>query len=173
MNLYKVSEQQYGWIFSFLAVAIIAPTQLNRFLLKRFTSEQIIYTTLVYQSVVGVLMVAGTWAGWYGLYGLIGMLFLFLCGQGLTGPNSTALSLAPFVRYAGSAAALMGSFRMGYGAAISAAVSLLHNHTALPMVGVMTLCALSSLVLLLIGQRSMLYRQAQAEVGEPVSEIVL
>lgn len=153
MNLYKVSEQQYGWIFAFLAIAILAPNQLNHLLLKRYSSEQIVSSTLIYQSVVGLLLVAGTWAGWFGLHSLILVLFLFLCGQGLTGPNSSALSLAPFVRHGGSAAALMGSFRMGFGALVSGAVSLLHNHTAIPMVGMMLVCAASGLIILLIGQR--------------------
>ncbi len=173
MNLYKVSEQQYGWIFTFLAIALIAPTQLNGVLLKRFSSEQIIFATLVYQSVVGVLLVIGTWAGWYGQYGLIGMLFLFLAGQGLTGPNASALSLAPFVRHAGSAAALMGSFRMGFGALISASVSVLHNHTALPMVGMMTVCAVSGLATLLLGQRITTYRSRRISADEPLAEALL
>lgn len=172
MNLYKVSEQQYGWIFSFLAIAIIAPSQFNRFLLKRFSSEQIIYTTLLYQSTIGLIMVFGTWAGWFGLYGLIGILFLFLCGQGLTAPNSTALSLSPFTRHAGSASALMGSFRMASGAVVSGAVSLLHNHTAMPMVGVMTTCSILGLVILLVGQRMIDYRNKNTDFGT-VSEVAL
>ncbi|WP_338876301.1 multidrug effflux MFS transporter [Spirosoma sp. SC4-14] len=172
MNIYKVSEQQYGWIFSCLAIAIIAPSQFNRFLLKRFSSEQIIYTTLLYQSTVGLIMVFGTWAGWFGLYGLMGMLFLFLGGQGLTAPNSTALSLSPFVRHAGSASALMGSFRMASGAVVSGAVSVLHNHTAMPMVGVMTSCSVLGLVILLVGQRIIDYRSKRAQFNT-VSEVAL
>ncbi|UHG89289.1 multidrug effflux MFS transporter [Spirosoma oryzicola] len=172
INLYRMSEQQYGWLFSALAVALIAPTQMNRFLLKRFTSEQIIYVTLLYQCAVGLLMVLGTWAGWFGQYGLIVMLFLFLCGQGLTGPNSTALSLAPFSRHAGSAAALMGSFRMAFGAVVSGLVSVLHNHTAIPMVGVMCGCALSGLVALLIGRRVIQGENHQKTIGA-VSEATL
>lgn len=172
MNIYHVSAQEYGWIFAFLAIAIIAPTQLNRFFLKRFSSEQIILTTLVYQSVVGLLMVAGTWADWYGQYGLITMLFLFLAGQGLTGPNASALSLAPFVRHVGSAAALMGSFRMGFGALVSGTVSLLHNNTAIPMVGIMMACVMSALLILLLGQRTILYRKKQ-EIDEPIAEVIL
>lgn len=173
MNIYHVSAQQYGWIFAFLAIALIAPTQLNRFLLKRFTNEQIIYATLLYQSLVGVLLVVGTWGDWYGQYGLIMMLFLFLGGQGLTGPNASALSLAPFVRHAGSAAALMGSFRMGFGAIVSGTVSLLHDNTAIPMVGVMTTCVLAGLAILLVGQRRIRSGAQHTGVEEPVAEVML
>ncbi len=173
MTIYKVSEQTYGWIFAFLAIALIAPTQLNHLLLKRFSSEQIIRTVLLYQSVVGLLLVVGTWAGWYNQYSLIGMLFLFLSGQGLTGPNASALSLAPFSRHAGSAAALMGSFRMGFGAIISAAVSTLHNNTAMPMVGVMVSCTGLGLLALLLGERAMQYGHKPSDAEEPVTEAML
>lgn len=173
MNIYHVSAQEYGWIFAFLAIAIIAPTQLNRFLLKRFTNEQIIHATLAYQSVIGLLLVMGTWGDWYGKYGLILMLFLFLGGQGLTSPNASALSLAPFVRHAGSAAALMGSFRMGFGAVVSAAVSVLHNNTAVPMVGVMIICIIIGLVILLVGQRVIQQQSERESINEPMAEVIL
>ena len=42
MNIYGVSEQQYGWIFAGLAIAIIGSTQLNHILLKRFKSEELV-----------------------------------------------------------------------------------------------------------------------------------
>lgn len=174
MNIYQVSAQEYGWIFAFLAIAVIAPTQLNRFFLKRYSSEQIILATLLYQSTVGLLLVVGTWAGLYDQYGLIAMLFLFLSGQGITGPNASALSLAPFSRHAGSAAALMGSFRMGFGACVSAAVSVLHNNTAIPMVGVMTACAFIGLIILLVGQRAIQYRSKDdSSVDETMAEVML
>jgi DHA1 family bicyclomycin/chloramphenicol resistance-like MFS transporter len=153
MNIYHVSAQQYGWVFSFLAIAILAPNQLNHVLLKRFTSQQIVYAAVAYQTIMGGLLVLGVWAGWFGAVGLVAMLFLFLLGQGLIAPNASALSMAPFEQHAGSAAALMGSFRMAFGAVASGAVSALHNGTALPMVGTMLTCVLAGLVILLIGQR--------------------
>ncbi|ADB39358.1 multidrug effflux MFS transporter [Spirosoma linguale] len=173
MNIYHVSAQEYGWIFAFLAIALIGPTQLNRFLLRRFSNEQIIFATLIYQTVVGLLLVLGTWAGWYGQYGLIGMLFLFLGGQGITNPNASALSLAPFSRHAGSAAALMGSFRMGFGSLVSASVSLLHNNTAIPMVGIMTACIILGLVILLIGERVIRHQAKSADLDGPMAEALL
>lgn len=166
MNIYHVSEQEYGWIFAFLAIAILGPSQFNHFLLKRFSSEQVIYTTLIYQSVMGLLTVTLAGMGLLSLYGLIGMLFLFFLGQGLVSPNATALSLVPFTRHAGSAVALMGAFRMGLGALISGAVSALHDNTALPMVGVMTLCAVTGLTILLIGQRMIArYQEDETPAG--------
>jgi DHA1 family bicyclomycin/chloramphenicol resistance-like MFS transporter len=172
MNIYHVSEQMYGWIFAFLAFAMIGSTQLNHFLLKRFKSQQIINFTLFYQSVVGVLLVLGTLYGWYGMYSLILLMFVFLTGQGLTNPNATALSLAPFSKHAGSASALMGSFRMAMGGLVSAVVSVLHNNTAIPMVSVMMLCAVGGLVILTISKRNVRYQASQRIVENETSVVM-
>ncbi|WP_192820460.1 multidrug effflux MFS transporter [Rufibacter sp. LB8] len=154
MNIYKVSEQEYGWIFAFLSIALIGSPQLNHILLRRLSSEQIINVALVYQMVVGAVMVLGVYNGWFGKTSLIAVLFLFMLGQGLTAPNASALSIAPFSKYVGSASALGGSFRMGMGALVSAVVSMFHNGTALPMVTVMTLCTLVGIVLYFLGRGS-------------------
>src|SRR5687767_14365503 len=121
MNLYGATAQQYGWIFAIVAGAIIGTSQLNHILLNRFTSQQLVKYTLRFQLVLGIILVAGVWFDWFSMIGLIAMTFLFLAGQGLTGPNSTALSLAPFTKNTGSAAALLGSFRMAMGGLASAA----------------------------------------------------
>lgn len=172
MNIYQVSEQQYGWIFAFLAFAMIGSTQLNHFLLKRYKSQQIIQTTLIYQSIVGFILIIGVYYQWFGLYSLIGMMFIFLTGQGLTGPNTSALSLAPFKKHTGSASALMGSWRMGAGAIISAIVSVLHNNTALPMVGMMAFCSIGGLIILYLGNATVLQRAANRDVEESVSVLL-
>lgn len=149
MNIYGLTEQQYGWIFALLASAMIGSTQLNHVLLKRFKNEDLVKVAFIYQGVIGILLVGGTLYGGWGLYSLLLLMFIFLTGQGLIGPNATALSLAPFSKHAGSAAALLGTWRMGLGAIITALVSALHNNTALPMVGMMAACSWGSLVLLM------------------------
>jgi len=159
MNIYGVTETQYGWIFAILAGAMIGATQLNHFLLKKFRSDQIIKVTLWYQGVVGILLVVGVYYNWFTLIGLISFLFIFLTGQGLLGPNSAALSLAPFTKNAGSASALMGSWRIGAGAIISALVSIFHNQTAMPMVAVMCGCAVVSLIILYSGNTVVKHRE--------------
>ena len=160
MNIFKVSEHEYGWIFAFIAFFIIGSTQLNHLLLKYFSSGQIIKATLIYQAVIGAVLVAGTWLNLYGKYELVALIALFLAGQGLTNPNANALSLAPFSRHVGSAASLAGSFRMGMGGVVSALVSFFHNGTAMPMIGVMVGCTLLGFLVLLIGASRIKSREA-------------
>lgn len=164
INIYKLTEKQYGWIFALLAFAMIGTTQLNHFLLRKFKSEQIIQVTLLYQSFIGLILVVGTLNGIFGLYSLIALMFIFLTGQGLSSPNAAALSLAPFSKNAGSAAALLGSFRMAMGGLVSAVVSVLHNNTAIPMVSLMTFCALAGLFILWFGKSKVSFKAKRKKV---------
>jgi DHA1 family bicyclomycin/chloramphenicol resistance-like MFS transporter len=172
INQYQVSEHGYGWIFAIIAFAMIGTTQLNHFLLKKFSSQQIIKMTLRYQTVIGVLLIAGTWLDWYNLYSLVFMMFIFLTGQGLTGPNATALSLAPFARHAGSAAALTGCFRMASGGIVSALVSVFHNNTAMPMVSVMVGCVFIGIIYLSLGKKVIDHRASKKVVEEETSVLI-
>jgi DHA1 family bicyclomycin/chloramphenicol resistance-like MFS transporter len=172
MNIYHVSEKEYGWIFAFIAFVIIGSTQLNHLLLKRFRSAQIIKTTLLYQSCMGFILITGTWSGWVNKFELIGLIALFLAGHGLTNPNANALSLAPFSKHTGSAASLSGSFRMAMGGLASALVSIFHNGTAMPMIGVMVFCILGGLVILLVGRSIMKFPAGEPEMEEDTSVVM-
>src|SRR5690606_15964642 len=148
MNRYGISETGYGWIFALLATAMIGSTQMNHLLLRRFSSEQIIRVSLLYQSVVGLIMIVGVWMQWLDVYSLICLMFIFLTGHGLNSPNTAALSLEPFSKNAGSASAMMGSVRMAMGGLASAMVSIFHTGTALPMVMMMAACAVVGALIL-------------------------
>jgi DHA1 family bicyclomycin/chloramphenicol resistance-like MFS transporter len=166
INLYHTSEKEYGWIFALVASAIIATTQLNHLLLKKFRSEQIIKTTLLIQTLLGVVLVVGTSYGWFDKITLVVVIAAFLSGHGLTNPNAVALSLAPFSKHTGSAASLLGSFRMAMGGVASALVSALHNNTALPMISVMVGCVIVGLLVLIGGKTTVHYRARKKQDDE-------
>ncbi|TAL43178.1 MAG: Bcr/CflA family efflux MFS transporter, partial [Chitinophagaceae bacterium] len=42
MEIFKVNERQYGWIFALIAMGLIGASQINSVLLKNYTSEQLI-----------------------------------------------------------------------------------------------------------------------------------
>jgi len=172
MQLFRVSEKQYGWIFALIAMGLIGASQLNSVLLKTYKSEQIIRVALLCQSITGLLLFAGTLFGWLELFSTIFFIFIFLCCQGFTFPNSSALSLAPFTHHAGTASALMGGIQMSIGALISATVSFLNNQTALPMTGVIAFCALTSFTILIIGSRAIRYRASIEAIEEQSAEMI-
>jgi DHA1 family bicyclomycin/chloramphenicol resistance-like MFS transporter len=171
MQLYGASAQQYGWIFAIVAAGLIGMSQLNHILLIRFTSQQLVKYALRFQTLVGIVFVTGVWLGWFNMIGFFAMTFVFLAGQGLTGPNSTALSLAPFTKNTGSAASLLGAFRMAVAGLASAGVSAFHDETALPMVVGMVACPVIAISVLTVGKGVVRYR-AKKEIKEDPSPIM-
>ncbi|MEQ9208376.1 MAG: MFS transporter, partial [Pseudomonadales bacterium] len=96
MNLYGLTEHQYGWAFALVAFGMIGSTQFNHLLLRHFKSESLIKVALFYQTLVGGTLVLGTMYGGYNIYGFTALVFLFVAGHGIMSPNVTALSMAPF-----------------------------------------------------------------------------
>jgi DHA1 family bicyclomycin/chloramphenicol resistance-like MFS transporter len=172
MEIFKVSEKQYGWIFALIAMGLIGASQINNVLLKNYNNEQIINGALRCQCVVGLLLVVITLLGWDEVFLIIFLIFLFLSCQGFIFPNASALSLAPFGHNAGSASALLGAIQMSIGAGASALVSLLHNHTPLPMTGVMATCTLTALAVLFRGSKRLIYKAAEKVVDEGKVEVI-
>jgi len=172
LNRYKATEHQYGWIFAFVAFGLIGSAQFNHLLLKKFTSQQLVKYALAYQTLAGAFLVAGVIFHWFNMVGLTVMIFFFVLGQGLTGPNSSALALAPFTRHAGSAASLLGSFRMLIGGIITVIVSAWSDGTALPMVVVMWMCVVTAISLLAITKVTVRYR-ARKRLAEDDHSVLL
>jgi len=172
MEMYGVSEQQYGWIFSAIAAGLIGCSQLNNFILKRYSSAQIIRVVLITQSAIGGLLIIGTALGVLGLFSTIILMSLFLSCQGFTFPNSAALAMAPFNKGAGSASALMGALQMACGAIASALVGVFFNGTAIPMAGIMAACSISGLIILLIGSKRIEFKARNEDVEQQRLEMI-
>lgn len=171
MELFKVSDKQYGWIFALIALGLIGSSQLNSVLLRVYKSEQIIRVALLCQAIIALSLFLGTILGLLELFSTIFFIFIYLCCQGFIFPNSSALSLAPFTTNAGSASALLGGIQMTIGAFTSALVSFLSNHTPLPMTGVMACCALTGFTVLTVGTKIISYRASVEEVEEQTAEM--
>lgn len=172
MEIFKVNEKQYGWIFALIAMGLIGASQINSVLLKNYNSEQIIRMALIFQSVIGVSMALITFFGWNDLFLTIFLIFIFLCCQGFIFPNASALSLASFGHNAGSASALMGAIQMSIGAGTSVLVSVLHNNTALPMTAIMACCAMAALFVFSLGRKIILQLASIEAVEEEDVEMI-
>ncbi len=150
INHFGISESNFGLIFGLNACGFIFGSQVNRLLLKKYSSQKVITfsaTTLVSLSLLILLLftlnsITSTI--------LIAFIFTFLFSLGLLIPNATALALAPFSTNAGSASALIGFMQMFFGASLSAMVSLLHNETIFPLVFGMFLCGITTFGIIMI-----------------------
>ena len=154
MDIFKVDGKMYGWIFAFLSVSFIGTSQLNSYLLKRFSSEQLIGIGLKLQFVISFIFAIGVYFDVFNLYGVIFMLFLFLGCLGFCNPNTTALSLAPFEKNAGSASAVMGAVQMGLGSLASVAVGIFVTDSMLPISLIFIGSTFLALLILHFGKRN-------------------
>ncbi len=172
MELFGTTEQQYGGIFALIAAGLITSSQLNNRLLKKYSSQQIVKTTLTIQTIAGLVLFAAAAVGWLNLYSTIALIFIYLSCQGFNFPNSSALSMAPFTKHAGSASALMGAIQMGVGALASAVVGLFIPHNALPMTGVMAACILLAWILLFFSTRKITFNARAGDVEEQAFDLI-
>ena len=163
MDIYNVDAKTYGWIFAFMSISFIGSSQLNSLLLKKFSSEQMIFGALIVQSVITIVFLILSLNNLLGLYETIGMLFLFLACLGISNPNTAGLTMAPFAKNAGSASALMGAIQLGLGALASFAVGIFVKDSVAPMVVIMTATTIIAFVVLNVGKR---FIKDKVEVSE-------
>ena len=168
MDIYHVDAKTYGWIFAFMSVSFIGSSQLNSILLKRFSSEQMIYGALISQSVVSIVFLILSLNNLLGLYETIGMLFLFLACLGISNPNTAGLTLAPFAKNTGSASALMGAIQLGIGAFASFAIGVFVKDSIAPMVAIMTTTTITAFIVLNIGKRFIKHKVELSENDDVV-----
>ncbi len=153
MEIFEVKEETYGWIFALLSIGFIGSSQVNTILLKRFTSQQLIFAALITQTITALVFLIASINGWLGLYETTALLFIFLGCLGFVSPNASALSLIPFSKNAGTASALMGAIQMGIGALASVGVSLFNVKSAVPTVSVMALTSIVAIIILYYGKQ--------------------
>jgi DHA1 family bicyclomycin/chloramphenicol resistance-like MFS transporter len=122
---YGLTEQQFGFVFGAGAVGLIAATQLNVRLLRRWSPTQILVSSLAFGAVAGLalLLLAATGIG--GLPGILVPTWLVLAAAGLALPNAPAIALSRHGEAAGTAAALLGAVQFGVGALAAPLVGVL------------------------------------------------
>jgi len=133
IELFGVPVHLFGVLFATNAVGLYIGGQSNRWLLQRFTAEQLLHAGLGLSLLAGVFLVTCTLTHFGGFPLLFAAVFVCLSSLGIVFPNATAVAMQPFAADAGSASALLGICQFILGAAGGALVSVLHDGTALPM----------------------------------------
>ena len=156
MDGYHMGTRAFGIVFAVLVMGFIGGNQLNVFLLRRFTSQQIFLSALILQVAIGTLFFIGVQNHILDLNATMVLFFVFLSCIGLTYPNGAAIGLAPFSRDAGRASALLGFLQTGTGALISMGIGLVGVKAVITL---LSSTAAAALVILLAGR---------AIIGQPV-----
>lgn len=144
MGTYGHTPLVFNLVFAFNAVGIIGASQVNRWLLRRATPDQVLKKASVASIAAAFLLTIAAWTGWGGQWTVLPLLFGALSIYGLMGGNTMAGALSVDPRRAGSISALMGSASFGAGALASWAGGMLHDGTAKPVAAVMFACLVGS-----------------------------
>lgn len=134
IKYFGVAEQNFGWVFGINAAAFIAMSQLNAWLLRKDKQTP---DDMMRKALIG-LAAAGVFAAVVAMLdlGLIMMtlsLFIFMAMLGAIFPNGTAGAMEHQKHRAGAASALAGMLQFSVSAIASAALSLVHATSPLPM----------------------------------------
>jgi DHA1 family bicyclomycin/chloramphenicol resistance-like MFS transporter len=146
---FGLDEQQFGLLFGAGAFWLIAATQLNPVLLRRFSPSQVLVAGTVAGAAAGTVLLVLSATGTGGLFAVAIPLWAVLFACGLALPNAPALALSRHGEAAGTAAALLGAVQFGVGAAVSPLVGLLGND-AVAMGAVIVASLLLAVVVLVV-----------------------
>lgn len=166
MEIFHVSPQMYGGIFAFLSIGFIGASQLNIYLTKKFSSQDIFRIALIMQVIAGFVFLFVAWNNWMTLYSTILMFFILLSCVGLINPNGTALSLAPFTKNIGSASAMLGCTQIGIAALASIGVGMFDSSSIFATIALMAGTSAFALFLLLIREKKIAGKIIAAGVNE-------
>lgn len=148
IELLGVSPGLYGLLFGANAAAFILGSQINARLLRHATPQQILPWTIAIFGSGALLLLLLAASPFFGVPAFMLAMALVLLAVGCSLANTTALALQPFVRQAGSASAMLGTFQLGIGAFAGLVVGVTYNDSPVPLALVIVLCAAGAQVAL-------------------------
>jgi len=134
---YHIAPSAFGWVFGLNGAGVIGANQLNRYLLRRSTPDEVLGKASYLAVAAAALLMLAAVTGLGGNAGVLALLFLVLASYGLMQGNTMAGALNVDPRRAGSISALLGSFSFAAGALAAAAAGALQDGTPRPMAVVM------------------------------------
>ncbi len=142
IELYQVSTAYFGLLFGVNILLAIVFTYLNSRLVQRFGAERLLRAGLGVQTLAAALMLALAMSPAVGLWTLAAAIGLYMAVIGVVLGNAMASFMAFFPNMAGTASALTGAARFGFGALAGTLVSVLHDGSARPLLLGMAGCGL-------------------------------
>jgi DHA1 family bicyclomycin/chloramphenicol resistance-like MFS transporter len=152
---YGVSPAHFGWVFGANAVGVIGGSQVNRYLLRRLTYDQVLTRATIVSAVLGLLLLAVALTGVGGPLAVLPILFGLLSTYGFIQGNAMAGALNADPLRAGAASSLLGAGSFAMGAVAASVSAVLADGTPRPLAFVMfSAQALSALALWRFARRS-------------------
>lgn len=117
VEIYGFSIQAYGLIFACAGVAILLGSFLNRYLVPRFDSLQLITLGAALMGLCAVQLLIIATMNSAPFWWLWGSICLFMFTTGILLPNTIVMALDPLPKIAGVASSIMGTLQNMFGAA--------------------------------------------------------
>lgn len=155
-EIYGLTPEQFGLAFGANAVGMIALTQLNPLLVRRYGPVRVLTGAVLLGVTSALALLAVAITGFGGLVGLMIPLAFVVSSAGLAFPNAPAIALSRHGEAAGTAAAMLGAVQFVVGGAIAPIVGLLANGTPVPMAAVMVGTTGLATTLVLFARRPLL-----------------
>jgi DHA1 family bicyclomycin/chloramphenicol resistance-like MFS transporter len=146
---YGLSPQGLGIVFGINALALIAGSQANAYLVRRVAVPSVLTGALVTSVAVSYLLLALALNG-AGLVPVVACFFVAFGLWGFTASNVIVLAMARHPEEAGSAAALLGLAQWGVGGLAAPLIGLGGAATVVPLAAGMALCSSAALATLLL-----------------------
>lgn len=136
IGTYGITPSAFGWAFGVNAVGVIGANQVNRWLLRRRTPDQVLARASLVAVVFAILLAGAALLGGGALV-VLPLLFLLLASYGFMQGNTMAGALSVDPLRSGSTSALLGGLSFALGAGASTLAGTFHDGTPRPMALVM------------------------------------
>lgn len=140
IELFKLTPQQFSWMFGTNAVGIIITSNING-RIHGVPAERVFRIANLAQLCSAVLLLVAVLTGIGGFAGVWLPLMCYISCVGFTYPNGSTIALAKHGHIAGIASALLGTNQFLLAAITTTLLGVLHSETALPMAVVIVCCA--------------------------------
>lgn len=139
IDIYGFTVQQYGVIFAFAGISILAGSALNRYLVTRMNQMALIRLGVALCGVSGLSLLLIAWLEAVPFWWVWGSVCLFMFMIGILIPNATVLALDPLPKIAGVASSIIGTLQNIIGAAGALVAAVIYDgsvRNAVLMMGV-------------------------------------
>ena len=148
IDLFKIPDQYYGFLFGLNVLGIIATSFINARTVLKYGPLVMLRIGVSIMCTGSIALVGMSNFQTMGIIGIIIPLFFVIGSIGFIGANAISIALEAFGELAGTTASLFGFTQMTLGAFCGFLVGFFHDGTAVPMGVIILILAFTSLAFL-------------------------
>jgi DHA1 family bicyclomycin/chloramphenicol resistance-like MFS transporter len=147
IEVFGVSEQNYGFLFGVNVIGMMIGALINSRLVVRVGSDTLLRRGIAAAAFMGMWLIVDGYFGIAGLIGIMVPLFFVMTSMSFVGANAIAGGLSLVPELAGTASALYGTTQFLVGGVLGSLVAVLYDGTAFPLALIIGLSGIFGLIL--------------------------